>query len=84
MRGNSVLPLYISQKSMTQAELSIAIDADAFTRFASVLPASDTKRAKITVEEAEESEKLMYEKCRTEVEESYGESHDDHYFGMKD
>lgn len=27
---------------------------------------------------------LMYEKCRTEVEGSYGESEDDHYFGVKE
>lgn len=60
---------------MTQAELTIALDADAFTRFASVLPEKDTKRANITIEEAERDE--MYEKCRTEAEQSYGDSFDD-------
>lgn len=37
---------------MTNAELAIALDADAFTRFASVLPEKDTKRANVTVDEA--------------------------------
>lgn len=31
-----------------------------------------------------QKDEMMYEKCRTESEQSYGDSHDDHYFGMKD
>lgn len=70
--------LRLSHKSMQQAELQIALDANAFTRFVGYgLSESDTKRANITVEEAMESEALMYEKCRTEAEQSYGESFDD-------
>lgn len=38
---------------MSQAELQIALDANAFTRFVGYgLPESDTKRANITVDEA--------------------------------
>ena len=38
---------------MSQAELQIALDANAFTRFVGYgLPESDTKRASITVDEA--------------------------------
>lgn len=38
---------------MSQAELQVALDANSFTRFVGYgLPESDTKRAKITVDEA--------------------------------
>lgn len=67
-----------------QLDLEIALDANAFTRFAAVLPEEDTKRARMTVGEAED---IFGDECRREFYATHqgdNETEDDHYFGVKE